>query len=123
MYNPYNPRRAGANCETSENPDRYAYTRSLISYSCLSLGILNNMNLKICTFIHWHLRQTKIQLSLSAWALRKHAYSNLPKKGKISEKNADIFYFSAQNIHCGHSLEPPRRGGSNEYPQSMFLAK
>ena len=21
---------------------------------------------------------------------------------------------------CGYSLEPPRRGGSNEYPQSMF---
>ena len=24
------------------------------------------------------------------------------------------------NIDCGYSLEPPRRGGSNEYPQSMF---
>ena len=35
-------------------------------------------------------------------------------------KNSDIFYISAQNIDCGYSLEPPRRGGSNEYPQSMF---
>ena len=35
-------------------------------------------------------------------------------------KNSDIFRFSAQNIDCGYSLEPPRRGGSNEYPQSMF---
>ena len=26
------------------------------------------------------------------------------------------------NIECGYSLEPPRRGGSNEYPQSMFWA-
>ena len=26
----------------------------------------------------------------------------------------------AQNIDCGYSLEPPQRGGSNEYPQSMF---
>ena len=26
----------------------------------------------------------------------------------------------AQNIDCGYSLEPPRRGSSNEYPQSMF---
>ena len=25
------------------------------------------------------------------------------------------------NIDCGYSLEPPHRGGSNEYPQSMFL--
>ena len=31
-----------------------------------------------------------------------------------------IFVISAQNIDCGYSLEPPRRGGSNEYPQSMF---
>ena len=31
-----------------------------------------------------------------------------------------IFLISAQNINCGYSLEPPRRGGSNEYPQSMF---
>ena len=31
-----------------------------------------------------------------------------------------IFLISTQNIDCGYSLEPPRRGGSNEYPQSMF---
>ena len=31
-----------------------------------------------------------------------------------------IFLISAQNIDCGYSLEPPRRGGSNEYSQSMF---
>ena len=31
-----------------------------------------------------------------------------------------IFIISAQNIDYGYSLEPPRRGGSNEYPQSMF---
>ena len=34
-----------------------------------------------------------------------------------------IFFISAQNIDCGHSLEPPRWGGSNEYPQSMFWAE
>ena len=28
-----------------------------------------------------------------------------------------------KNIDCGYSLEPPRRGGSNEYPQSMFLSR
>ena len=31
-----------------------------------------------------------------------------------------IFLISAKNIDCGYSLEPPRRGGSNEYPQSIF---
>ena len=41
------------------------------------------------------------------------------KKNQI--KNSDIFPISAQNIDCGYSLEPPGRGGSNGYPQSMFL--
>ena len=27
-----------------------------------------------------------------------------------------IFLISAENIDCGYSLEPPCRGGSNEYP-------
>ena len=31
-----------------------------------------------------------------------------------------IFLIFAQNMDCGYSLEPPRRGGSNEYLQSMF---
>ena len=31
-----------------------------------------------------------------------------------------IFHISAQNIGCGYSLEPPRQGGSKEYPQSIF---
>ena len=34
-----------------------------------------------------------------------------------------IFLISAQNIGCEYTLEPPRRGGSNEYPQSMFWAE
>ena len=38
-------------------------------------------------------------------------------------KKIDIFHISAQNIDCGYSLEPPRRGRSNEYSQSMFLSK
>ena len=57
--------------------------------------------------------------------LRKHGYSNilkiLPQKHeKFQIKTSDIFHISAQNIDCGYSLEPPRRGGSNEYPLSMF---
>ena len=35
----------------------------------------------------------------------------------------NIFLNFAQNIDCGHTLEPPRRGGSNEYPQSMLWSK
>ena len=34
-----------------------------------------------------------------------------------------IFLISTQNIDSGYLLEPPRRGGSNGYPQSMFWAE
>ena len=59
------------------------------------------------------------------YSLRKHAYSNVlkilpPKNENFQIKNSDIFQDSAQNIDCEYSLEPLRRGGSNEYPQSMF---
>ena len=61
-------------------------------------------------------------------SLRKHAYSNIlkilpPKTENYQIKKYDIFYISAQNIDCGYSLEPPQRGGSNKYPQSMFLSR
>ena len=31
-----------------------------------------------------------------------------------------MFLIFAQNIDCVYTLEPPHRGGSVEYPQSMF---
>ena len=34
-----------------------------------------------------------------------------------------IFFVLLANIDCGYSLQPPRRGGSNEYPQSMFWSE
>ena len=57
--------------------------------------------------------------------LRTHAYSNIlkslaPKNETFQIKNSDIFQDSAQNIDFEYSLEPPRQGCSNEYPQSMF---
>ena len=52
--------------------------------------------------------------------LFKHI-ENFTKKGNFSdEEKSDIFHISAQNVDCGYSLEPPRWGGSNEYPQYMF---
>ena len=64
---------------------------------------------------------------VSCLASRKHAYIILtPLKPhfyivKLGFAGVQvIFLISAQNMDCGYSLEPPRRGGSNEYPQSMF---
>ena len=34
-----------------------------------------------------------------------------------------MFLFLLKNIDCGYSLEPPRQGGSKEYPQSMLWAE
>ena len=42
---------------------------------------------------------------------------------KFQLKNVDIFLMFTQNIDFGHTLEPSRRGGYNEYPQSMFWTK
>ena len=61
-------------------------------------------------------------------ALRKHAYLkiqklSLPETENCQIKNSNNFHISAQNVGCGYSLEPPRRGGSNWYPQSMFLSR
>ena len=63
-----------------------------------------------------------------AISLRKHAHmihSNFfrSKIDNFQRKIFDIFLIFAQNIDCGYTLEPPRRSGSNEYPQSMFLSK
>ena len=60
------------------------------------------------------------------FTLRKHAYSNIlnilpPKHENVQIKKSDNLHITGQNIHCGFSFEPHRRGGSNEYPQSMFL--
>ena len=57
--------------------------------------------------------------------LRKHAYSIYwkfyhQKMKNFQVKNPNIFHISAQNIDCWYSLEPPRRGGSNEDSQSLF---
>ena len=45
-------------------------------------------------------------------------------KAFFQPKSADMFsYFSKKNICSGYSLEAPRRGASNEYPQHMFSWK
>ena len=62
--------------------------------------------------------------NITKTSLFKYTENFTTKKGKFSDKNkSDIFHVSAQNIDCGYSLEPPHRGGSNEYPQSMFLSR
>ena len=58
-------------------------------------------------------------------ALRKHAHAINRDFKVVKIENFrwiffNIFLIFAQNIDCGYTLEPPRRDGSNEYPQSIF---
>ena len=43
------------------------------------------------------------------------------KNENFQMKKSGSFHISAEDIEYG--LEPPRQGGSNEYPQSMFLSR
>ena len=71
-------------------------------------------------------------ISLRKYAYLKYIYTyienftskNWKKKKKIQIKNLIFFFiFLHKKIECGYSLEPPRRGGSYEYPQFIFLSK
>ena len=54
-------------------------------------------------------------------ASHKHAYLNILKS--LPPNNETFQIKKIKNIDYGYSLEPPRRGGSNEYPQSIFLRR
>ena len=66
-------------------------------------------------------RRISLCIHITKTSLFKYTENFTTKKWKFSDKNSDIFHISAQNIDCGYSLEPTQGGGSNEYPQSMFL--
>ena len=56
-----------------------------------------------------------------------HIHTQKKKKKKKNEnfqmKNSGSFHISALNIDSGYLLEPPWRGGSNKYPQFMYLSR
>ena len=64
-----------------------------------------------------------ILLYITKTRLSKDIENFTTKNWQFSDKKADIFPISVQNINYGYLLEPPRRGGSNEYPQSMCLSR
>ena len=70
------------------------------------------------------IRLLTLRLNITKTCLFKYIENLTTKKENFQIKKSDIFfYISAQNIDCGYSLEPPRRSGSYEYPQSMFLSR
>ena len=91
--------------------------------SKLSFGCMRPVKIQISLCI----RVVRSESSLGAFCITKTClYNSDPLKPHFYIVKLGfagvyiIFLISAQNIDCGYSLEPPRRGGSNEYPQSMF---
>ena len=89
---------------------------------------------KIPQWAQWSQRKWKYNLhygeergdvfeAITKTRLFKYKDNFTSENWKFTGKKTDIFHISAQNIDCGYSLEPPRRGGSNEYPESMFCAE
>ena len=76
---------------------------------------------------------TKVKGRNSTKCIQSLRYENTPiqinwefyhqKNENCQAKNSCCFHISAENIDCGYLLEPPRRGGSNEYPLYMFLSQ
>ena len=87
-----------------------------VSHSCLiSEMIWNKLNqvresIKACP----HYENIPIQIY---WKFYHRKIEN------FQTKNSSIFHISAQNIDCGYLLEPPLRGGSNEYHNLCFWAE
>ena len=73
-----------------------------------------------CTFFGKPLRNLIIRVHYEDMPISNILNILPPKDENFEIKNSNILHISAPNIDCGYSLEPPRRGGSNKYPQSMF---
>ena len=56
---------------------------------------------------------TQEVLDITKTRLFKYIENFTTKNWKFSDQHSDIFQISAQNLNCGYSLEPSRRGGSN----------
>ena len=42
----------------------------------------------------------------------------------LFQPKVSVFFLNLnKNIYCGYSLEAPRRGTSDEFPQHMFLSR
>ena len=88
------------------------FTAAGVKYCVAVVKRLPVLHLRL-VYILWSFRITITKTRLCKYTLR----ILLPRNENFQMK------ISAQNIDCGYSLEPTRRGGSNEYPKSMLLSR
>ena len=106
---------------------------------CLILCAHDHMNLHILrmfedTFFRWRghfvwdicmvITCSKAKLHMDSNFEKGFLYNTLKLHFYIVKLGCTLFFlFLLKNIDCGYALEPPRRGGSNGYPQSMFFSR
>ena len=115
--------------ESVSRPSRHM-TSKMTSYQRRCDVILTSCACWGCTYfyIDHTCNGAKVSEILTKYTLQKHAHVIYRKffgfkNENFQRRKVDIFLIFAQNIDCGYTLEPPWRGGSNEYPQSMFWSK
>ena len=110
-----------------------AYSFSVTSIKCCTAAVHNffvkhvSVLFLLCLYCVYlpviYRRSLFPPLYITKTGLFKYIENLTSKNWKFSLKKSDIFHISAQNIDCGYSLEPPRRGGSNEYHNLCFWAE
>ena len=73
--------------------------------------------------LHQKLKLYKVNVHYANMSVQYTAIFHGCKNDNFQMNLFDIFHIFAQNIDCRYTLEPPQRGGSKEYPQSMFWSK
>ena len=111
------------NCAPNENSNQPAHAHSEDSDQCANavwFWLFTGRTSPKVRFLTFRLILFYI---FTKTRLFKYIENFTTKNWKFSDKKSYIFHISAQNIDCGYSLEPTRWGGSNEYPQCMFLSR
>ena len=102
----------------------------LIVFVCYSLWFLGpdaDLIVSILEFTHefWYFKTNTTlwrffsRTVITKTCLFKYTKFLPPSNEHFQVKKSDILHISAEHIDCGYSLEPPRRGGPNAYPQSI----
>ena len=94
----------------------YCLSETVLEFRCscgIEPGSIFPVLAKFCSFIRL----------ITKTHLFKYIDNFTSKNWKISDKKLWYFSYFCSKHRLWSSLEPPRRGGSNEYPQSMFLSR
>ena len=106
-------------CAPNKHSNEHGLLRTLIDIFIGRYLSLRWIDMSKSTFSHvaTQVMRTPIMKTRLFKYIENFTPENWKKK---SDKNWCFFHISALNIGCGYSLELPRPGDYNEYPQSMF---